>query len=171
MIACDRPLVYRWLTNRLTWTSLGGGGGRVRWRCSRQRELANPVIRIWWLNVEKIFAYSATIISWIRSFCRGFFPFWQRLYFAICRKNLLVQLSVIFVHILLCPYWTRSWHLLRSEIKGKKTGLQARFSPSLSSCRLALVAPPPKQFETRTSEPARRLVSCSSGDSRYLCIH
>ena len=26
MIACDRPLVYRWLTNRLTWASLGGGG-------------------------------------------------------------------------------------------------------------------------------------------------
>ena len=74
MIACDRPLVYRWLTNRLTWASLGGGGG-VRWRCSRQRELANPVIRIWWLNVEKIFAYSATIISWIRSFCRGYFSF------------------------------------------------------------------------------------------------
>ena len=29
MIACDRPLVYRWLTNRLTWTSLGGGAGKV----------------------------------------------------------------------------------------------------------------------------------------------
>ena len=27
MIACDRPLVYRWLTNRLTWASLAGGGG------------------------------------------------------------------------------------------------------------------------------------------------
>ena len=115
MIACDRQLVYRWLTNRLTWATLGRGG--VRWRCMRQRELANPVIRIWWLKVEKIFVYSATIISWIRSFCRGFFPFWQRLYFAICRKNLLVQLYVIFVHILLCPYWIRSWHLLRGEIK------------------------------------------------------
>ena len=119
MIACDRPLVYRWLTNRLTWASLGEGGGGLRWRCSRKRELANPVIRIWWLNVEKIFAYSATIISWIRSFCHGFFPFWQRLYFAICRKNLLVQLSVIFVHILLCPYWIRSWHLLKGEMKRK----------------------------------------------------
>ena len=29
MIACDRPLVYRWLTNRLTWASLRGGGGKV----------------------------------------------------------------------------------------------------------------------------------------------
>ena len=31
--------------------------------------------------------------------------------------------------------------------------------------------PPPKQLETLTSEPARRLVYRSSGDSRYLVIH
>ena len=50
-----------------------------------------------------MFAYLATIISWIP----GILTFLQRLYIAICRKNLLVQLSVIFAHILLCPYWIR----------------------------------------------------------------
>ena len=38
-------------------------------------------------NVKKIFAYSATIICWIRGFCHGFFPFLHRLYFSICCKN------------------------------------------------------------------------------------
>ena len=123
MIACDRPLVYRGLTNRLTGASLGCY--LIRRRCSRQRKLANPLIRKGRLDVKRIFAYSATIISWIRSFCHGFFPFWQRLYFAICRKNLLVQLSVIFVHILLCPYWIRPWHLLRGE---KQTNKQTNWS-------------------------------------------
>ena len=33
------------------------------------------------------------------------------------------------------------------------------------------MAPPPKQLEIRKSEPARRLVYRSSGDSRYLVIH
>ena len=91
----------------------------LRWRCSRQRKLANPEKRKGRLNVKKIFAYSATIISWIRGFCHGFFTFLQILYFAIYRKDLLVQLSVISVHILLCPCWIRSWHLLRGEIKKK----------------------------------------------------
>ena len=91
----------------------------LRWRCSRQRKLANPEKRKGRLNVKKIFANSATIISWIRGFCHGFCPFLQILCFAICRKDLLVQLSVISVHILLCPYWLRSWHLLRGEIKKK----------------------------------------------------
>ena len=81
-----------------------------------------------------------------------------------------MQLSVIFVHLIALSLLDK----ILTPLKGRnleKTGLQARFSPSLSSCRLALVAPPPKQFETRTSEPARRLVYRSSGDSRYLCIH
>ena len=45
----------------------------IRRRCGRQRELANPAIIKRRLNVKKIFAYSATIISWIRSFCHSFF--------------------------------------------------------------------------------------------------
>ena len=167
MIACDRALVYRGHTNRLTWASLGCY--LIRRRCSRQRKLANPVIRKGRLNVKYFHIRQLSLAGFVVS-VTVFFPLLQRLYFAICHKNLLVQLSVIFVHILLCPYWTRSWHLLRGEIK-KKTGLQARFSQSLSSCQLALVAPPLKQLEARTSKPARRLVYRSSGDSRYLFIH
>ena len=55
--------------------------------------------------------------------------------------------------------------------KKKEAGLQARFSPSHSSSQLVLVAPPPKQLETRPSEAAGRLVYLSSGDIRYLVIH
>ena len=165
MIGRDRALVYRWHMNRLTWASLGCY--LIRRRCSRQRKLANPVIKKGqtlkkYLNIRQLskarFAVFVTV----------FFLFLQRLYFAICRKNPLVQFSVSFVHILLCPYWIGPWHLFRGE---KKTGLHVRFPPSLSSCLLALVAPPPKQLETPTSEPARRLVYRSSGDSRYLVIH
>ena len=75
MIACDRPLVCRWQTNRLTCASLGWY--LIRRRCSRQRKLANPLIRKGRLDVKRIFAYLATIISWIRSFCHGFFRFLQ----------------------------------------------------------------------------------------------
>ena len=120
----------------------------------RQRKPANPVIRITRLDVKKVCAFSATIISW---FYHDFFPFFPWLYFAISRKNLLVQLSVIFVNILLCSYWIVSWHLLRSEIK-KKACLQARFSLPHSSCQLELVAPPPRNPQTLTSKTARRLV-------------
>ena len=172
MIACDRALVYRGHTNRLTWASLGCYLIR-RW-CSRQQKLANPLIRKG-QTLKKLFAYSATIICWIRGFCHVFLLFYKDYIFLSAAKILLVQLSVIFVHVLLCPYWIRPWHLLRGEKKtnkqtNKQTGLQARFSPSLSSCQQALVAPPPKQLETRTSEPARKLVYRSPGDSRYLVI-
>ena len=63
-----------------------------------------------------------------------------------------------------------TWNLLRDEFKKKKNlaHLQARFSSSHSSRQLGLVAPPPKQLETRTSEPARRPVYRLSRDSRYL---
>ena len=117
MIACDRPLVYLGHTNRLTWASLGCY--LIRRRCSRQRKLANPLIRKG-QTLKKIFAYSATIICWIRGFCHGFFLFYKDYIFLSAAKILLVQLSVIFVHILLCPYWRRSWHLLRSEKETNK---------------------------------------------------
>ena len=135
-------------------------------RWCRQREPANPVIRIRRLDVKRVCAYSATIISW---FCHDFFPFFSWLYFAIFRKNLLVQLSVIFVKILLCSYWIVSWHLLRGEIK-KIVGLRARFSPPHSSCQLELVAPPPKQPQTLTSKPARRIYNNYSPQCRWLVV-
>ena len=88
---------------------------------SRQRKLANPAIRKGWLNDKKIFALIRPLsIAGFQVFVTDFFLFFPWLYFAICSKNLLVQLSVIFVDILLCPYWIRSWHLLRGEIKQEK---------------------------------------------------
>ena len=64
------------------------------------------------------------------------------------------------------------WYLkpLKGRIKKKKdfARLQARVSSSHSSRQLGVVVPPPKQLETRTIEPARRLVYRLSRDSRYL---
>ena len=127
-------------------------GKLKRWY--RQREPSKPAIRIEQFS-NSILNVGNYRFFWIGrlglGFYCGFFPFFPWLYFAICRKNLLVQLSVTFVHILLCPYWIVSWHLLMGEIKKKKAGLQARFSPSFSSFQLALVTPPTKQPETRTT--------------------
>ena len=123
MIACDRALVYRGHTNRLTWASLGCYLIR-RW-CSRQRKLANPLIRKGRLNVKKNICIFGNYHLLDSRFWSRFFPFLHRLYFAICRKNLLVQLSVIFVQVLLCPYWIRPWHLLRGENTNKQTNWSA----------------------------------------------
>ena len=158
MIACDRPLVSRWQTNRLTCASLGWY--LIRRRCSRQRKLANPLIRKGRLDVKRIFAYLATIISWIRSFCHGFFRFLQSHFCSHFALSLLDKT--------LTP--VKGWKKTNKQTN-KQTGLQARFSPSLSSCQQALVAPPPKQLETRTGESPHRLVYRSSGDSRYLVIN
>ena len=38
-------------------------------------------------NVKKIFAYSATIICFIRGFCHGFFPFSQTIFFYLPQKS------------------------------------------------------------------------------------
>ena len=46
-----------------TGSALGRVWGIIRRRCSRQRKLANPVIRKGPLNVKKIFAYSVTITT------------------------------------------------------------------------------------------------------------
>ena len=46
-----------------TGSALGRVWGIIRRRCSRQRKLANPVIRKGRLNVKKIFAYSVTITT------------------------------------------------------------------------------------------------------------
>ena len=131
-----------------------------------QREPAKPVIRIRRLDVKKICAYSAAIISW---FCHGFFPFFPWLYFDILSKNLLVQLSVIFINILLCSYSIVSWQLLGGEIKQKKP-CRLAFPRSILPCQLELVAPPSKQPQTLTSKPARRLVYrfYLARDSRYF---
>ena len=62
------------------------------------------------------------------------------------------------------------WYL--KPLKGRNQNrnlarLQTRFSQSHFSCQLALEAPPPKQPQTRTSEPFCRLVYRLSRDSRY----
>ena len=121
MIACDRPLVYRGLTNRLTGASLGCYF--IRRRCSRQRKLANPLIRKG-QTLKKYLHIPQLSFALFAVFVTVFFRF-HRLYFSICRKNLLVQLSVIFVHVLLCPYWIRPWHLLRGEKTNKQTNWSA----------------------------------------------
>ena len=46
-----------------TGSALGRVWDIIRRRCSRQRRLANPVIRKGRLNVKKIFAYSVTITT------------------------------------------------------------------------------------------------------------
>ena len=165
MIACNKPLVYRRHTNRLTWASLGCY--LIRRRCSRQRKLANPVIRKG-QTLKKIFAYSGTSICWIRGFCHGVFLFYKNCILLYAAKTSSCHLLSFLFSFCFAPL-----DKILTPLKGceQKTGLQARFSPSLSSCQLALVAPLPKQLETRTSEPARRLVYRSSGDSRYLVIH
>ena len=102
MIASERPLV-----NRLTCPSLGcinaavpsAGAGETG---DKNRAIlhANSI-----LNVKKIFAYSATIICLICGFCRRFFPFLPYMtIFCYLPQNLLVQLSVIFVHNFFCSY-------------------------------------------------------------------
>ena len=57
------------------------------------------------------------------------------------------------------------------EIKKKLSSFSGSLFSSHSSCQLALVAPPPKQPQTSTSNPARRPVYRLSRDSRYLVIH
>ena len=172
MIACDRPLVYRGLTNRLTGASLGCY--LIRRRCSRQRKLANPLIRKG-QTLKKYLHIRQLSFALFAVFVTVFFPFLHRLYISICRKN---PPRATFCHF--CSHFALSLlDKTLTPVKGwktnkqtnKQTGLQARFSPSLSSCQQALEAPPPKQLESRTSEPARRLVYRSSGDSRYLVIH
>ena len=101
-------------------------GKLKRWY--RQREPSKPAIRIEQFS-NSILNVGNYRFFWIGrlglGFYCGFFPFFPWLYFAICRKNLLVQLSVTFVHILLCPYWIRPWHLLRGE---KQTNKQTNWS-------------------------------------------
>ena len=156
MIASDRPLVYRWHTNRLTWASLGCY--LIRRRCSRQRKLANPVKRKGRLNV-KYFHIRQLSLAGFAVFVTVFFSFITNTVFCY-----LPQKSPRATFCYFCSHFAL-------PLLEKITGLQARFSQSLSFCQLAMVAPPQKQLETPTSEPARRLVYRSSGDSRYLVIH
>ena len=116
MIASERPLVYRWHTNRLTWASLGCY--LIRRRCSRQRKLANPLIRKG-QTLKKYLPIRQLSFALFAVFVTVFFRFYTDYIFLSAAKILLVQLSVIFVHILLCPYWIRSWHLLKGEMKRK----------------------------------------------------
>ena len=116
MIASDRPLVYRWHTKRVTWASLGCY--LIRRRCSRQRKLANPLIRKG-QTLKKYLPIRQLSFALFAVFVTVFFRFYTDYIFLSAAKILLVQLSVIFVHILLCPYWIRSWHLLKGEMKRK----------------------------------------------------
>ena len=104
MIACDRALVYRGHTKRLTWASLGCY--LIRWRCSRQRKLANPLIRKG-QTLKKYLPIRQLSFAGFAVFVTVFFRFYTDYIFLSAAKILLVQLSVIFVHILLCPYWIR----------------------------------------------------------------
>ena len=131
MIACDRPLVYRGLTNRLTGASLGCY--LIRRRCSRQRKLANPLIRKG-QTLKKYLHIRQLSFAGFAVFVTVFFRFYTDYIFLSAAKILLVQLSVIFVHILLCPYWIRPWHLLRGE---KQTNKQT----NKLVCRLAFPHP------------------------------
>ena len=104
MIACDRPLVYRGYANRLTGVRLGCylirrrcSGGEAGESADKKGQTLKKYLHIWQLS-----------FAGFEVFVTVFFLFLQILYLAICCKNLLVQLSVIFVHILLCPYWIRS---------------------------------------------------------------
>ena len=93
----------------------------LRRRCSRQRELANPAIRKGRLNVKKKHLHIRPLsIAGFEVFVTAFSFFLQRFFFAIYGKNLLLQLSIIFVYILLCPYWIRPWHLLRVKLNKKR---------------------------------------------------
>ena len=84
MIACDRPLVYRGLTNRLTGASLGCY--LIRRRCSRQRKLANPLIRKGqtlkkYLHIRQLsFALFAVFVTVV-------FPFSQTIFFYLPQKS------------------------------------------------------------------------------------
>ena len=122
MIACDRALVYRGHTKRLTWASLGCY--LIRRRCSRQRKLANPLIRKG-QTLKKYLPIRQLSFALFAVFVTVFFRFYTDYIFLSAAKILLVQLSVIFVHILLCPYWIRPWHLLRGE---KQTNKQTNWS-------------------------------------------
>ena len=122
MIACDRALVYRGHTKRLTWASLGCY--LIRRRCSRQRKLANPLIRKG-QTLKKYLPIRQLSFAGFAVFVTVFFRFYTDYIFLSAAKILLVQLSVIFVHILLCPYWIRPWHLLRGE---KQTNKQTNWS-------------------------------------------
>ena len=84
MIACDRALVYRGHTNRLTWASLGCY--LIRRRCSRQRKLANPLIRKG-QTLKKYLHIRQLSFALFAVFVTVFFPFLHRLYISICRKN------------------------------------------------------------------------------------
>ena len=131
MIACDRALVYRGHTKRLTWASLGCY--LIRRRCSRQRKLANPLIRKG-QTLKKYLPIRQLSFGLFAVFVTVFFRFYTDYIFLSAAKILLVQLSVIFVHILLCPYWIRPWHLLRGE---KQTNKQT----NKLVCRLAFPHP------------------------------
>ena len=131
MIACDRALVYRGHTNRLTWASLGCY--LIRRRCSRQRKLANPLIRKG-QTLKKYLPIRQLSFAGFAVFVTVFFRFYTDYIFLSAAKILHVQLSVIFVHILLCPYWIIPWHLLRGE---KQTNKQT----NKLVCRLAFPHP------------------------------
>ena len=74
------------------------------------------------LHIKRLLHIRQLSLAGFAVFVTVFFPFLQRLYFAICRKNLLVQFSVIFVHILLCPFWITPWHRSRGEKKNWSAG-------------------------------------------------
>ena len=129
MISCDRSLVYRWHTNRLTWASLGCYV--IRRRCSRQRELANPVITKGRLNVKKIFAYSETITT--SRFLSRFFSFFTKTIFCYLPQS---SPRAPFCHF--CSHFALSLlDKTLTPVKGWKTNKQT----NKLVCRLAFPYP------------------------------
>ena len=84
MIACDRALVYRGHTNRLTWASLGCY--LIRRRCSRQRKLANPLIRKG-QTLKKYLHIRQLSFALFVVFVTVFFPFSQTIFFYLPQKS------------------------------------------------------------------------------------
>ena len=137
----------------------------------RYLEQSKPAIRIErfsnsMLNVKIICLHIRQLsFAGLAGFVTVFSPsFHDYILLSAAKISTCIFLSFLFT----CFFVIIRWYLKPLKGRNQNRNLarpQTRFSQTHFSCQLALEAPPPKQLQTRTSEPFRRLVYRLSRDS------